>query len=238
LADRGFIAIAIDGRYHGERTKAGKGSDEYQQAILRAWREPGKEHPLYYDTAWDVMRLIDYLATRDDVDAKRIGLIGTSKGGIETYLAAAADERVACAVPCIGVQSFRWALDHGMWQSRVGTIKTAFDAAANEAGVATPDARFVESFYNRVAPGIAGEFDGPVMLPLIEPRPLLVINGDSDDRTPLPGLKECTDAAERAYRDAGAADRFVVRIEERTGHKVTPESQAAAIEWLVKWLKP
>src|SRR5207302_1013504 len=43
LAGKGFIAIAIDGRYHGERTRAGKGSAEYQQAILRTWRER-REH--------------------------------------------------------------------------------------------------------------------------------------------------------------------------------------------------
>src|SRR5205085_11830097 len=112
LADKGFLAVAIDARYHGARTKAGKGSTEYQQAILRAWREPGREHPFFFDTVWDVMRLIDYLQTRDDVDARRIGLTGISKGGIETYLAAAADVRIAAAVPCIGVQSFNWALEH------------------------------------------------------------------------------------------------------------------------------
>ena len=251
LAERGFLAIAIDARHHGERTKAGKGSDEYQQAILRAWREGGRDpgtrgdaqasrrtYPFFYDTVWDVMRLIDYLETRDDVDPQRIGLIGTSKGGIETYLAAAADERIAAAVPCIGVQSFRWALEHDAWQSRIGTIRTAFDTAAKEAGVAAPGATFVAKFYDRVAPGLAGEFDGPAMLPLIAPRPLLVINGDSDDRTPLSGLKLCSDAAKAAYDKVGATDRFVVRIQENTGHKVTPESQQAAIEWLVTVLHP
>ena len=238
LADKGFMAIAIDGRYHGERTQEGKGSGEYQQAILRAWREPGKEYPFFYDTVWDVMRLIDYLETRDDVDPKRFGVIGTSKGGIETYLAAAAEDRIAAAVPCIGVQSFKWALEHDAWQSRVSTIRTAFDAAAKEANVAAPGAAFVAAFYERVAPGLAGQFDGPEMLPLIAPRPLLVINGDSDDRTPLPGLKLCTDAAKAAYERAGAADRFVVRIQEKTGHKVTPQSQQAAVAWLARWLKP
>ena len=61
LADRGFVAIAIDGRYHGERTKAGHGTDEYNDAIVRAWHNSG-EHPFFYDTVWDVMRLVDYLA--------------------------------------------------------------------------------------------------------------------------------------------------------------------------------
>ena len=237
LAGRGFLAVAVDGRYHGERTKAGKGTDEYYDAIVRAWREPG-EHPLYYDTVWDVMRLVDYLETRDDVDAKRIGLIGISKGGIETYFAAAADPRIAVAVPCIGVQSFRWALENNEWKGRIATIQKAFDVTAKEAGVTNADTAFVHKFYDRVVPGIYGEFDGPTMLPLIAPRPLLVINGDSDDHTPLPGVQECITAAQAAYRAAKAGDHFAVRIQEKTGHKVTDESEKMAIEWFVKWLKP
>jgi dienelactone hydrolase len=236
LAAKGFIAVSIDAPYHGERTKAGKGSAEYQDAILCAFREQ-HEHPFFYDTVWDVMRLIDYLESRDDVDATRIGLFGVSKGGIETYLAAAVDPRIACAVPCIGVESFRWALENDAWHSRIGTIQSAFETAAKESHVDHPGADFVRQFYDRVAPGIAGEFDGPAMLPLIAPRPLLVINGDSDPRTPLAGLKECTDAAAKAYRDAHADDHFAVRIEDHTGHKVTIESQQAAVEWFVRWLK-
>jgi dienelactone hydrolase len=237
LARRGFLAVAIDGRYHGERTKAGKGTDEYYDAIVRAWRDP-REHPFYYDTVWDVMCLLDYLETRDDVDAKRIGLIGISKGGIETYLTAAVDPRIAVTVPCIGVQSFRWALENNEWQGRIATIQKAFDAAAKEAGVTNADTAFVRRFYDRVVPGIYGEFDGPAMLPLIAPRPLLVINGDSDDHTPLPGVQEAVAAAQAAYDTHKAEDHFVVRIQEKTGHKVTDESETAAIEWFVKWLKP
>jgi dienelactone hydrolase len=237
LADQGFIGVAIDGRYHGERTVSGKGSGEYAEAILRAFRT-GKEHPFFYDTVWDVMRLIDYLETRDDVDASRIGLIGFSKGGIETYLAAAVDPRIAAAVPCIGVQSFRWALENEAWKSRIGTIQAAFDGAAKDSGVTQPDAAFVRKFYDRVVPGIYDRFDGPVMLTLIAPRPLLVINGDSDDRTPLPGLQLCTDAARGAYARAHAGDKFELRIQAKTGHKVTPDSLREAIGWFVKCLKP
>jgi dienelactone hydrolase len=237
LAEKGFIAVTIDGRYHGERIKSGKGTVEYQEAIVRAWKGSG-EHPLYYDTVWDVTRLIDYLKTRKDVDAKRIGLIGISKGGIETYLAAAVDQRIAVAIPCIGVQSFRWALESNAWPARVGTIQNAFDSVTHEAGITNADSAFVKNFYDRVTPGIYDEFDGPQLLPLIAPRPLLVINGDSDDLTPLPGLKECTDAAQRAYHLAKADERFAVRIQEKTAHQVRPESEHVAIEWFVKWLKP
>jgi dienelactone hydrolase len=239
LARDGFVAVAIDGRYHGERAKAGKAakSAEYVDAILRAFRT-GREHPFFFDTAWDVMRLIDYLETRADVDPRRIGAIGFSKGGIETYLAAAVDPRIAVAVPCIGVQSFRWAIENDAWQSRIGTVKAAFDAAAKDRGIEKPGADFVRTFYDRIAPGIYGQFDGPAMLPLIAPRPLLAINGDSDPRTPLPGLKECVLEARAAYAGEGAEEKFVVHLQPNTAHKVLPESIVLARQWFVRWLKP
>ena len=226
-------------RLSGARSKAGKGSAEYREAILRAYHTgPEGEHPFFFDTAWDVMRLIDFLETREDIDGTRIGLIGFSKGGIETYLAAAVDPRVAVAVPCIGVQSFGWAIDHDAWQSRISTIQVAFDTAAKEKGVDPPGPDFVRAFYDRVAPGIYDRFDGPSMLPLIAPRPLLSINGERDDRTPLPGLEQCAVPTRAAYLAAGASEKFVLHIQPNTGHKVTPEAMQLAKDWFVRWLEP
>jgi dienelactone hydrolase len=236
LAERGFIAVAIDGRYHGER-KSGKGETDYDDAIVRAFHGSG-EHPFYYDTVWDVMRLVDYLDTRDEVDASRIGLIGISKGGVETYLTAAIDPRITVAVPCIGMQSFSWALENNDWQGRIGTIQNAFDTIAKENSVTNPDSAFVQKFYDRVVPGIYSEFDGPQMLTLIAPRPLLVINSDSDNHTPLPGVIECANAAQKIYAADNAPNHFAVIIQKNTGHQVKPESERAAIDWFVKWLKP
>lgn len=236
LAHQGFITIAIDGRYHGER-QTGTGSTQYVAAMLQTYRT-GQEHPFLYDTVWDVLRLIDYLETRSDVDPARIGVIGFSKGGMETYLAAAVDPRIAVAVPMIGVQSFRWALDNTMWMSRVGTFQAAVDEAARESGVGKIDAAFVRTFYDRVAPGVYTRFDGPAMLPLIAPRPLLVINGDSDARTPLPGLDECMIPTKLAYHKANADDKVKLYIQKDTGHAVTAVALQAAVDWLVTWLKP
>jgi dienelactone hydrolase len=237
LAGRGFIAIAIDGRYHGERAKRTTGlANPYGNAIFNAF-QTGEEHPFFYDTVWDVMRLIDYLETRADVDATRIGLGGFSKGGIETYLTAALEPRVVAAVAAHGVQSFKWALDHGGWDSRAWTIRDALEAAAEKTST-TVTAQFVRTFYDRVAPGIYGDFDGPAMLPLIAPRPLLVVTGDSDPRTPLSGVKECAAAAERAYKAAGVPDKFSLMIEPNTGHEQTPAYDEAMVAWFVRWLKP
>ena len=237
LANQGFVAVAIDGRYHGEREGEGRTlSSAYTTAIFNAYKT-GREHPFFYDTVLDVMRLIDYLETRPDVDAARIGLGGGSKGGIETYLTAAVDPRVAAGVVERGVQGFKWALDHGAWDSRAWTFRDALEAAAAEAK--TPvNAAFVRKFYDRVAPGIYGEFDAPAMLPLAAPRPMLVINGDSDPRTPMAGVRQSAAAAERAYKAAGASEKFVLRVITDLGHENTPEIDQAMVDWFVKWLKP
>lgn len=235
LASRGVIAVAIDARYAGDRVKREKGVDAYRSAIYQAWRS-GEGFPFLYDTVWDVQRLLDYLETRPDVDPRRIGAIGFSKGGIELYLTAAVDTRIAASVPCIGVQSFDWALQNNAWQSRVSTIQSAVDSAAKDVNQLPISTQFVRRFYRRVVPGIESDFDGPAMLPLTAPRPLLVINGENDDRTPLPGLEQCIAAAREAYTEQNAIERFEFRLQPRTGHAVTPESEQYAIDWLVKQL--
>ncbi len=236
LANQDLIAVAMDARFSGERATFGKGSDAYRAAILETWKK-GNGYPFYYDTAWDLQRLIDYLETRRDVDPKRIASIGISKGGTELYLTAAVDTRILASVSCIGVQSFDWALEHNAWQSRIGTIQSAVDYAATESNVTKVDSHFIRRFYQRVVPGIEKEFDGPQMLPLIAPRPLLVINGEKDDRTPGPGLELCVNAARKAYRSVNASHNFEFWLQPNVAHAVTPESERDAIDWLVEKLK-
>lgn len=241
LAQRGMVGVAIDARYHGDRAEGSKGADAYNEAITRAWRaKPGEpqEHPFYYDTCWDLWRTLDYLETRTDVDPRRIGMIGVSMGGIETWLAAAVDERVAVAVPAIGVQSFRWSLQNGQWQGRARTIASAHQAAAHDLGEPAVNERVCRALWDKVIPGMLDRFDGPSMLRLFAGRPLLILNGDRDPNCPIAGARLAFAAAEAAYRDAGAGDRLRIMVAEGVGHAVTPEQREAALDWFSRWLKP
>lgn len=239
FAERGFATAVIDARHHGARiaAKYGSGNEQYFAAMLETYRT-GKGRPYLYDTVWDVMRLVDYLETRADVDPKRIGMMGISKGGTEAYIAAAVDPRIAAAVPIIGVQGFRWALDNDQWQPRVGTFLPPVEGAARDEGVKTVDAAFVRRFYDRVAPGIYGDYDAGSMLALIAPRPVLVINGDSDARTPLPGVQEAVAAARRAYIRMGAEEKLGLYLQPNAGHVFTPVAELVMADWFVKWLAP
>jgi dienelactone hydrolase len=239
LAKRNIIGVAIDARYHGERSGGAKGSAAYVEAITRAWKaKPGQpmEHPFYYDTCWDLWRSADYLCQRDDVDPNRLGMIGFSMGGIQTWLAAAVDERFKVAVPAIGVQSFRWSLENDQWQGRAKTIKAAHDAAAQDLGEPMVNQKVCRVLWNKIIPGILEQFDGPSMLRLFAGRSLLILNGTKDPNCPYPGAKIAIASAQRAFEEAGAKDHLRVIVEE-VGHTITPVQRQAALDWFERWLK-
>lgn len=243
FAKRDVIGVAVDARYHGGRANAGKGSTAYVDAVTKAWRTPADkpmEHPFYYDTVWDLWRLVDVLAAHEAVDAKRIGMLGISMGGIQTWLAASVDDRVAVAAPLIGVQSFNWSLENDRWQGRANTIKAAHEAAAKDLGEPAVNRRVCRELWSKVIPGILDDFDCPNLLPLFAAAParaLFIANGDRDPNCPVEGARLAIAAAEAAYRKAGAADRFAVRVNAGVAHKVTDEDRKAAVEFCVKWLK-
>ncbi len=187
---------------------------------------------------WDLWRTVDYLGLRGDIDPERIGMLGVSMGGIETWLAAAVDDRVRVAVPAISVQSFAWGLENNAWQGRANTIKGAHDAAARDLGEDRVNARVCRALWGKVIPGILGPFDGPSMLRLFAGRPLLILNGEKDLNCPVGGARVAIAAAERAYREAGTPDRLKVMVAPGVGHAVTDEQKAAALDWFGRWLKP
>lgn len=240
LAKRGMIGVAIDARYHGERIPGGAhGSKEYVAAITRAWRaKPGEpqEHPFYFDTCWDLWRLVDYLQTRDDIDPKRIGMYGVSMGAIEIWLAASVDDRIRVVVPAIGVQSLRWTLEHDVWQGRAGTIQGAHEAAAKDLGEPKVTAKVCRALWNKVVPGILDQFDCPSMIRLFAGRPMLITSGEKDPNNPLGGAKLAFAAAEQAYKAAGAAEKLKIDVAPGVAHQVTDAQRAEGIEWLAKWL--
>ena len=241
LAKRGFVAVAIDARYHGRRKNAGPGASAYVEAITAAWRSKSpetQEHPFYFDTCWDLWRTLDILETRPDIDSKRIGMLGISMGGIETWLAASVDQRVAVAVPAISVQSFRWSLDNNAWGGRAATIKGAHDAAAKDLGRDKVDAKVCEALWNKVIPGILDAYDCPTMLTLFAGRPLLIVNGEKDPNSPIEGSKIAFKRAEAAYQEAGAAGRLKIDVAPGIGHAVTDSQRATIFDWFQRWLKP
>jgi cephalosporin-C deacetylase-like acetyl esterase len=106
LVKRGYVVLSYDPVGEGERSQfwnVEKGKSKFnlscgEHAVLGT--------PMYLlgtnlakYRIWDGMRALDYLASRPEVDAKRLGCVGNSGGGTLTAYIAALDPRVKAAVP-------------------------------------------------------------------------------------------------------------------------------------------
>jgi dienelactone hydrolase len=98
LAALGYAAFALDAKYHGERSALNR----YEEPWAMFGRgEFSRIRALMVESTVDYRRGLDWLETRDDIDADRIGAIGYSMGGMMLYYLAALDSRVDVAVACV-----------------------------------------------------------------------------------------------------------------------------------------
>lgn len=236
----GIMGVAIDARYHGERIQGGANkSEQYVEAITRAWKNSDahkQQHPFYYDTVYDLWRLTDYLITRLDVQVNRIGMMGISMGGIETWMAASVDKRIKVAVPVIAAQSFKWSLENNAWQGRAGTIWKVHERAARDLGDTTVTKENVSLVWTKIVPGITEEFDCPSMIRLFAPRPLLLLNNEKDQNCPLQGAQLAFRAATDVYKSKNTLNKLKIHITPNELHRFLPEHAEMTIAWFKKWL--
>lgn len=236
LAQRGYLVAAIDGRHRGERQRG----RTLEAAMVEALKS-GRGRPFLIDTVYDVTRLLDYLQQRPDVDGSRIGMTGISEGGIITWMTAAIDPRIKVAVPMIGVTSFGEALHQAEGPDvamRLKTFEAVLSEYARQIGEPAVNARVLRLAWERLVPGMLDIYDAPAMLPLLAPRPLLILNHELDELMPLEGARKAYAAARAAYEKAGAADRIDFRIAANQRHAGFDLAEISAMmAWFDRFLK-
>ncbi|GKA22154.1 alpha/beta hydrolases superfamily protein [Tanacetum coccineum] len=158
--------------------------------------------------------------------------------GMHAWFAAFLDTRYSVVVPIIGVQGFRWAIDNNKWQARVDSIKSVFEQARADLGKSAIDKEVVEKVWDRIAPGLASEFDSNYTVPLIAPRPLLMLQGNEDPRCPVAGLDITISDTRKAFENANCSDNFKVIAEAGIGHQMTSLMVKEASDWFDKFLQP
>lgn len=237
LAQRGYLVAAIDGRYRGER----QNGKSLETAMVEALRS-GKGRPFLLDSAYDVLRLVDYLQTRPDVDGSRIGMTGFSEGGILTWMCAVADDRIRVAVPIIGVTCFGETLRTETGPETTERVRL-FDAVlreyARDVGEKEANGRVLRLAWEKLVPGMLDRFDAPQLLPLIAPRPLLVLSHELDELFPLAGARRAVEATRARYRELGAEDKLDFRVAPGLKHSGFSLVEInSMMQWFDRWLKP
>ncbi|MBA4064120.1 MAG: hypothetical protein C0501_10485 [Isosphaera sp.] len=213
LVKRGWVVFAPDAAWYGDR--AGQGPAGPRETTREQADSLAKYHLWFGRTLWgmfvrDDQVALDYLVTRPEVDAKKIGATGMSMGSTRSWWLAAVDDRVSAVVGVACLTRYENLLRHGQLRAH-------------------------GHYY--FANGILKHFDTEAVVSLIAPRPVLFLTGELDAGSPADGIKVIEEGAGGVYRAAGAADRFrSVRYPE-VWHTYTPEMRKEMLAWLEKWLK-
>ncbi len=156
---------------------------------------------------WNVIRALDYLETRPEVDKSRFGITGRSGGAAMSWFGAAVDSRLKVAVPVMGNSTY------------------AANVAANtQRGHC--DCMFPINTY---------QHDLMTQGALIAPRPLHMMHGKQDTLFPVPGYEEFDVRIGALYRAFGAGEKFKNTVVD-TGHKDSEFLREQAIKWFDRFL--
>jgi dienelactone hydrolase len=213
LAKRGFVVLGIDAYCFGERNGQGPGGPA----------ELGKEGELTASkfnlwvgrTLWGMMlrddlMALDYLASRPEVNAERIGVTGMSMGATRSWWLMALDDRIKTGVAVACLTRYQNLIQH--------------------------EALKAHGIYYFV-PNLLNHFDTEAVVALLAPRPALFMNGDQDAGSPADGIHAIESAVRPVYQLYGKESEFQSTVYGGQGHVYTPEMWARTLRWMDEKLK-
>lgn len=155
---------------------------------------------------WDGMRALDYLASRPEVDAARLGCMGNSGGGTLTAYLSALDGRIVASAPACYISSL---------QHVCGAIGPQ-DAEQN--------------LFGQMAFGL--EHSGWLLLRATRPT---CICAAQRDFFPVEGARQTFGEVQAVYRRLGAEERLSL-VEHDGTHGWAEPLRLAGVGWMKRWL--
>ena len=144
---------------------------------------------LAWKNVLDMRRAVDYLVSRPEVMAHRIGYYGHSMGATQAWLAGPLDARLSCIVGNCCLPTYE----------------------------AIEQRHLLHCLANFV-PGWAQFGDTPDIAALIAPRVLHLNFGEQDPGSPIDSVRAGLARIAQAYGQAGASEKFTYFIEPGKGH--------------------
>ena len=174
--EHGMAAFAIEPLAFGCR----RGAEAKKRGLGQSSCQPAAGAALLFGETmigwrvYDMMRSIDYLETRPDVDADRIGCIGISGGGTATLFGAAVEQRIKAVLVS-------------------GYLCTFYDCILSLA-------HCIDNY----VPGILQWAEMSDVAGLIAPRPFFAESGDADNIFPVDATRQAFAELKRVYDTLGA----------------------------------
>ncbi len=214
FAQKGYVALAWDQLGQGERVQM-YDADFGESKVRHSTTEHtilGIQCLLTGDnlaryTIWDGIRALDYLLSRPEVDATRIGLTGNSGGGTHTSYLAALEDRIHVAAPSCFITS---------WTALLDTIGPQ-DAEQN------------------LVPWIGAGLDHGDFIYAFAPKPFLMLSAIRDFFS-IGGARSTYREAQGVYKLMGVPEKLSM-VEADDGHGYSKPRRLASYRWFGRWLK-
>jgi dienelactone hydrolase len=202
FARQGYVCLIIDSVQLGEIPGLHHGTHNLNQ-----WWWACRGYSPAATEAWNCVRALDYLCSRPEVDAERLGVTGRSGGGAYSWWIAAIDDRIKVAAPVAGITDLQ-------------------DYVVDDCIEGHCDCMFMNNTY---------QWDYPQVAALVAPRPLIIVNTDSDNLFPIAGVSRTFFQVRELYRKLEKAEDFALSCSPG-GHVDSQEVQLAAFAWFNKYL--
>jgi hypothetical protein len=200
-AERGLVTLAIDSWCFGERKHEADGHTGEEDAFkLMLWRG----QVLFGMMMFDEFRALDYLASRPEVDAQRLGALGMSMGATKAWWLAALDPRVKV---CIDV-----------------CCLTDYDELIKTHGLKGHGVYYY-------VPSLLKYFQTAQINELIVPRARLSVNGRQDLLTPPAGVEKIRDYLLPLYRQYGSQADCRIELFD-CAHVELPDMRRLVLAWI------
>jgi dienelactone hydrolase len=204
LAFRGFNTLAIDGPGQGESLRL-------------------RNHPSRYDYEAAGIPAYEYVASRPDVDPKRVAIIAYSAGGYYAPRVAAFEKRYAACVAWGPHFDY-----HAVWEKRYAAMKKDHNSVATShfqlpwvLGVQDME-KAMEKLKKFTLEGVADKLECP----------LLITWGNEDKLTPR-------EIADKLYDAAGSKDKTLKIFDRETGgfEHCQADNRQVGTDYICDWLE-
>lgn len=212
-AQNGFVCLIVDTLELGEVPGVHHGT--YQHG--RFWWQSRGYTPAGVET-WNGMRALDYLASRPEVDAERLGVTGRSGGGATSWWLGALDDRLKAVIPVAGITDLR---NHLLKGGEDGTYPNGcIDGHC--------DCMYFVNTYR---------WDFDTLAALVAPKAMLVENTDLDTIFPIDGVRRVYAKLEKVYGDWYGEKEKLGLVIGKGGHADTEELRHPSFVFMKKWLR-
>lgn len=204
LAENGYVVLALDALFWGERGRKEYARYDSQQALSANLLQMGMSWGGLI--AWDDIRSAEFFASLPQVDKEKVGTMGFSMGAHRAWMTMAATDVVkAGAAVC--------------WMNTTDSLMTLTNNQ-NKGG----------SAYAMLIPNIRRYMDYPHVASIACPKPMLFTNGLKDKLFPVEGVKAAYETMHKVWDGQGAGEHLQTKFYDLP-HFCSKEIQQTILEF-------